>query len=176
MDCSSLIIDGSWLFTDRVFKDARGAFEVSWESVDLNKAGIAFNPVSANHSYNTKKGTLRGMHYQLPPYGQSKLVSCISGAAYDVMVDLRPHSPTYLSWHAVELSAGSGKSVYIPAGCAHGFVTLQDNTTIAYLIEGEYSPEAAALVRWNDPVIGIQWPVTDPILSDRDRNAPDFKR
>lgn len=174
MNCTALKIKGSALFTEPVFQDARGAFEVFWEAVDLEKAGILFRPVSAHHSYNTVKGTLRGMHYQQAPFGQTKLVSCISGAVYDVMVDMRPDSPTYLQWEAVELSAGSGKAIYIPAGCAHGFVTLQDHTTIAYLIEGDYKPEAAGTLRWNDPAVGINWPVTDPILSDRDRNAPDF--
>jgi len=175
MDCSKLKIEGSWLMNDPVFQDARGAFEVFWEAVDFEKSGVTFKPVSAHHSYNKLKGTLRGMHYQSFPHYQSKLVSCISGAVYDVMVDMRVDSPTYLKWEAVELIAGCGRSIYIPAGCAHGFVTLDDNTTIAYLIEGAYKPEAAATVRWNDAAIGIQWPVTDPILSDRDRNAPDIK-
>ena len=174
MNFSPLKIEGSGLFIDPVFRDVRGAFEVFWEFEDLEKAGISFNPISSHHSYNTLKGTLRGMHYQSFPHYQSKLVSCISGAVYDVLVDMRVDSPTYLKWEAVELSAGCGKSILIPAGCAHGFVTLEENTTIAYLIEGIYKPEAAATVRWNDPVVGIQWPVTDPILSDRDRNAPDF--
>jgi len=175
MNYSTLKIEGSFLFTDPVFQDVRGAFEVFWEAADFEKTGFKFQPVSAHHSYNIKKGTLRGMHYQSFPHYQSKLVSCVSGAVYDVMVDMRVDSPTYLKWEAMELSAGCGNSIYIPAGCAHGFVTLEENTTIAYLIEGAYKPEAAATVRWNDPVIGIQWPITDPILSDRDRNAPDFK-
>lgn len=175
MNFSPLTINGSWLLEAPVFKDARGAFEVFWETDDLVKTGISFKPVSAHHSYNLLKGTLRGMHYQMAPYGQAKLVSCVAGAAYDVMVDLRAASPTYLSWKAVELSAGSGKSIYIPAGCAHGFVTLQDNTIIAYLIEGEYRPAAAGTVRWNDPAIGIEWPISNPILSERDKTAPDFK-
>lgn len=175
MNWAPLKIKGSFLFTDPVFRDERGAFEVFWEATDLQDSGISFQPVSAHHSYNNLKGTLRGLHYQLHPYGQSKLVSCISGAVYDVMLDLRPQSPTYLTYDAVELSAGSGKSVYIPAGCAHGFVSLQDNTTIAYLIEGVYKPDVAGTIRWDDPAIGILWPINNPILSNRDRNAPDFK-
>jgi dTDP-4-dehydrorhamnose 3,5-epimerase len=175
MNYSPLKIEDSGLFIDPVFRDVRGAFEVFWEFEDFEKVGISFKPISSHHSYNTVKGTLRGMHYQLQPHGQAKLVSCISGAVYDVMVDLRPGSPTYLNWEAVELSAGCGKSIYIPAGCAHGFVTLQDHTTIGYLIEGTYNPDAAGTVRWDDPAIGINWPIQQPILSDRDRKAPDFK-
>ena len=174
MNTKALSIAGSQLLHIDPFQDSRGAFEVFWEADNLAAAGISFAPVSAYHSYNEKAGTLRGMHYQKPPYAQAKLVSCVSGRLWDVMVDLRPDSPTFLRWEATELSAASGKTILIPAGCAHGFVTLADHTTVAYLIEGDYHPAAAATLRWNDPAIGIAWPATDPILSDGDRNAPDF--
>ena len=114
------------------------------------------------------------MHFQQPPHGQTKLVSCVQGAAWDVIVDLRPDSPTYKCWHGETLEAGSGRAVFIPAGCAHGFLTLKDETTISYLIEGDYNPTAAGVVHWNDPAFGIEWPIRDPILSERDRLAPDF--
>jgi len=112
------------------------------------------------------------MHYQHDPHAQAKLVSCVGGAVYDVFVDLRKDSPTYLQWHAEELKEGSGKSVFIPAGCAHGFISLTDNATVSYLIEGAYAPQAAATLRWNDAAIGIQWPFDPIIISVKDREAP----
>lgn len=172
---SDIKITGAMLLHSSPFQDARGAFEIFWEAADLTAIGIAFVPVSAYHSYNEKAGTLRGMHYQTPPYSQAKLVSCVSGSIWDVMVDLRPNSPTYLRWEAAELSAASGRAIYIPAGCAHGFVSLTACTTVAYLVEGAYKPAAATTLRWNDPAVGITWPVVDPILSERDRSAPDFR-
>jgi dTDP-4-dehydrorhamnose 3,5-epimerase len=170
-----LELPGAWLVTQPPFRDARGAFEVFWESADFLAAGISFAPVSAHHSHNEKAGTLRGMHFQRPPHAQTKLVSCARGAILDVIVDLRPDSPAYLRWIATELTAGSGCALYIPRGCAHGFVTLTDHATVAYLIEGDYHPEAAGTLRWDDPVVGIQWPTREPILSDRDRSAPDYQ-
>ncbi len=170
-----LTIAGALQIEVPVFKDERGAFEVFWEQADLTDVGIKFVPTNAHHSYNTKAGTIRAFHFQRPPHGQAKLVSCVSGKTWDVVLDLRPESPTFRRWDAVELSAASGKAVYIPAGCAHGFATLEDNSTIAYLIEGEYRPDAAAIVRWNDPSLGITWPVSAPIISDKDRQAPDVE-
>ena len=156
------------------FSDERGSFQVSWERQEMDAYGIQFNPQSNALSFNAKSGTLRGLHYQTAPYGQSKLVSCASGRVLDVIADLRPESPSYLRWAVTELSAGSGRSVYVPGGYAHGFLTLSDNATVLYLLEGEYKPEAAATVRWNDPLLGICWPTAAPILSDRDRLAGDF--
>jgi len=174
MKVENLQIDGAKLLTTPVFKDVRGAFEVFWEQSDLAIAGLAFSPSNAHHSYNQRAGTIRAFHFQRPPHGQAKLVSCVSGRTWDVILDLRPESATFRQWEAVELAAASGTAVYVPRGCAHGFVTLQENSTVAYLIEGEYRPESAAVVRWNDPVLGISWPVSDPILSDKDRDAPDI--
>jgi dTDP-4-dehydrorhamnose 3,5-epimerase len=169
-----LPIAGAKLLAAEPFRDSRGSFEVFWEQADLAAAGIPFAPVNSCHSYNQKSGTLRGMHFQQAPHGQTKLVSCVQGAAWDVIVDLRPDSPAYQRWHGETLEADSGRAVFIPAGCAHGFLTLKDDTTIAYLIEGNYNPKAAGVVRWNDPAFGIEWPVGDPFLSERDRLAPDF--
>ncbi len=157
-----------------LYRDSRGSFEVSWETSELADAGIAFEPGGNAFSYNEKIGTLRGMHYQKAPFGQAKLVSCVNGRVLDVIADLRPESPTYLRWAATELSAASGRAIFIPVGYAHGFVTLTDHATVAYLIEGDYQPQAAGIVRWNDPSLNICWPVTDPILAERDRLAPDF--
>ena len=171
-ELQKLTISDAWLLVGPVFRDNRGAFEVFWEQPDLAAAGLRFAPSNAHHSYNHKAGTIRAFHLQRPPHGQAKLVSCVSGRTWDVVLDLRPESPTFRKWDAVELSSACGKAVYIPAGCAHVFATLEDNTTIAYLIEGGYRPESAAVVRWNDPVLGINWPVSDPIISDKDRQAP----
>lgn len=176
MKCSRLKLEGCVIISIPPFSDTRGAFETSWEFKLLTKNGITFKPDSAFHSYNIKFATLRGMHYQTGRNGQSKLVSCVAGKIYDVIVDLRTESSTYLQWAATELSAASGDSIFIPAGCAHGFLTLADETTVFYLTEGDYVPSAAGTLRWNDPVVGIEWPISDPILSERDRDAPDFSK
>jgi dTDP-4-dehydrorhamnose 3,5-epimerase len=165
-------VSGNFLIDISVFRDGRGAFEVFWEDQLLRKSGVLFRPESAYHSYNQKRDTVRAFHYQTMPHGQAKLVSCVAGRVWDVAVDLREGSPTFLRWAAVELEAGSGRSHLIPAGCAHGFVTLEDNTTIAYLVEGAYQPSAARVIRWNDPTLNVPWPICDPILSDKDRSAP----
>lgn len=156
------------------FRDLRGTFDVIWETKSFSSAGLQFQPVSFAYSYNDKLGTLRGLHYQKQPYGQSKLVSCIRGRVWDVIADLRPDSSSYLSWAFTELSESTGQAVFIPAGYAHGFITLSDHSTVAYLIEGAYVAESAGIVRWDDTSLGIIWPNIEPILSDRDRHALDF--
>jgi len=166
------IVQGVSLINLETFKDDRGAFESIWGKHQLFMSGLNFEPSSASFSYNTKKSTLRGMHYQASPYQQAKLVVCVNGKLWDVVVDLRKDSPTYKNWRAVELTARSGKALFIPRGCAHGFLTLVDNTTLAYLIEGQYMPEQSCVLSWNDPEIDIDWPIDDPILSDRDKRAP----
>jgi dTDP-4-dehydrorhamnose 3,5-epimerase len=175
IEFTSLSVEGAALLTTPVFSDIRGSFEIFWEEGLLSSAKLSFKPVNAHHSYNSKAGTLRAFHYQKAPHGQTKLVSCVAGKVWDVMVDLRPESPTKHQWAASELSAGDGRSHYIPKGCAHGFVTLEDHSTVAYLIEGDYVPVASSLFRWNDPTIAVPWPVADPILSDKDRDAPLLK-
>lgn len=170
----SLPITGAQLFKTKLAADTRGCFEVSWERELFTQLKIEFEPNNAFHSYNTVTGTLRGLHFQTQPHAQDKLVSCVQGRAWDVMVDLRKDSPSFGKWHATELNAQSGVSVLVPAGCAHGFVTLQDNTTIAYLISGKYHPTANRVLRWNDRRVNIAWPVENPILSAKDADAPDW--
>lgn len=162
------------LIRSKPFRDLRGTFEVFWDTQELVATGVDFKPDSAAFSYNEKAGTLRGMHYHKTPHAQAKLVSCVSGKVLDVIADLRPESSTYMRWAATELSLASGLAIYIPAGYAHGFVTMSENSTVAYLIEGEYCAEAASIVRWDDPLLGINWPVTATIISEQDRLAPDF--
>lgn len=153
-------------------QDSRGSFCEFWNSCLSDK--FEFVPSSAATSFNAQSNTLRGLHFQAGPREQTKLVHCSHGSAYDVVVDLRPHSPTYLQWQSIQLDSKIGTSVLVPKGCAHGFVTLEPNTVITYLIEGPYEPEAGRVARWNDPVFAIFWPVNNPILSDRDRDAADF--
>lgn len=166
------MIQNSHLLQTNVHQDNRGQFEVFWEEHLLAEAGIQFQPTNAHHSYNVAAGTMRGMHFQKTPHGQSKLVSCVSGSVWDVMVDLRPESKTFKQWSAHQLDAASGKAIYIPAGCAHGFLTLTDNTTIAYLIEGDYQPGAGRVLHWDDPDVGIDWPSEVKVISETDANAP----
>jgi dTDP-4-dehydrorhamnose 3,5-epimerase len=175
MKFDRLQVTDAFLIRDDGFKDVRGQFSLVWDVDVFQAAGINLSPWSCCHSYNSRRGTLRGMHYQKPPHEQAKLVTCVSGAVWDVIVDLRPTSPTYLKWEAVELREATGVSIYIPRGCAHGFMTLRDNSTISYLIEGGYEPKAGGILRWNDPVVRIAWPLSDPVLSDADRFAPDFQ-
>lgn len=171
-----LPINGASLITTRLFHDNRGCFEVFWEKELLVPKSISFSPSNAHHSYNTLAGTLRGIHFQKSPYGQTKLVSCVSGRVWDVMVDLRSDSNTFGNWHATELTAASGRAILIPAGCGHGFVTLEPHTTVAYLIEGKYVPDAGRVLRWDDAKLGIDWPCQDPILSDKDAAAPGWEQ
>jgi dTDP-4-dehydrorhamnose 3,5-epimerase len=154
-----------------IFEDRRGAFEVIWEDHLSLFSGRDFDPSSLNISYNIHKHTLRGMHFQESPYQQAKLVTCVNGKLLDIVVDLRRGSASYKNWAAYELSGRSGKSLYIPQGLAHGYLTLEDNTTLAYLNQGRYMPEKSRVLRWNDPEIAIDWPTDDPILSDQDKTA-----
>ena len=172
MRTRELKIPDVFLVENVTHSDNRGELAVVWDKFLSCSAGPDFSPTSALLSYNTQSGTLRGLHYQQTPHDQSKLVACASGKIWDVIVDLRRNSNTYMAWLAIELSYDSGESVFIPPGCAHGFITLEDNTTVSYLIEGEYIATAAKAIRWDDPQLAINWPVHDPILSERDSSAP----
>jgi dTDP-4-dehydrorhamnose 3,5-epimerase len=120
-------------------------------------------------SYNAKRGTLRGLHWQRSPYEEAKLVRCIGGAIWDVVVDIRENSESYRRWFGTELSADNGKALYIPEGFAHGFITLEDETTVMYQISEAYHPDSAAGIRWDDPAIGIEWPMSPTLVSEKDR-------
>ena len=156
--------------------DERGFFARAWCADDLRARGLNATFVQCSISFNERRGTLRGLHYQEAPHEEIKLVRCIAGAMFDVIVDLRPSSRTYAKWIATELTAANRRLLYIPTGFAHGFQTLCDATEVCYHISAGYQPGAARGVRWNDPAVGIQWPVADaPIISERDRSYPDFK-
>jgi dTDP-4-dehydrorhamnose 3,5-epimerase len=154
--------------------DPRGWFARTYCEREFAEHGLDGRFVQCNLSHNTVRGTLRGMHFQRDPRPEIKLVRCIRGSIHDVVVDLRTDSPTYLRSIAVELSEQNGLALYVPAGFAHGFQTLEDNTDVWYQMGEFYVPELAGGVRWDDPAFGIAWPIADPILSDKDRSYPDY--
>lgn len=155
--------------------DKRGFFARSYCRQEFKDAGIDFSLVQSSISYNKIKGTLRGMHYQIAPYEEAKIVSCIKGVIWDVIIDLRIGSPTYCKWFAAELSFSKYNSLYVPKGFAHGFQTLENDTTVFYQISEFYHSESARGVRWNDPVFKIEWPeIRKRIISDKDSKYPDF--
>jgi dTDP-4-dehydrorhamnose 3,5-epimerase len=160
-----------------LYTDARGSFARSYCVRDFEARGLNPRVAQCNVSHNRSRGTLRGMHYQVAPHEEAKLVRCTRGAMYDVVVDLRPQSSTYLRWAAFDLRALPGRpstQVYIPPGCAHGFLTLEDDTEVFYQMSEFYAPEAAHGFRWDDPAFGIEWPEPVRLISDRDRTYPDF--
>jgi len=168
-------LKGAYIIELEPVKDERGFFARSFCQKEFEKHGIKVNVVQCNISYNKKKGTLRGMHYQVSPYQEAKIVSCVRGAIYDVIIDLRPDSPTYCQWLAVELSAENYKMFYISEGFAHGFQTLEDNTVVFYQMSEFYHPECARGVKWDDPAFGIKWPLSNRIISEKDMDYPDFQ-
>ncbi len=156
-------------------RDERGFFARTWCQREFENNRLSPRLVQCSLSFNSQKGTLRGMHYQEEPYGEAKLVRCTMGAIYDVVLDLRPQSPTYKEWVAVELTSSNRRMILIPEGCAHGFLTLEDETEVFYQMSEFYKPESARGVRWNDPAFQIQWPSQVTVISDRDRTYPDFE-
>jgi dTDP-4-dehydrorhamnose 3,5-epimerase len=164
-----------WVITPELHEDHRGFFARTWCEREFAARGITDRWVQCSVSFNKTKGTLRGLHYQRALHEEAKLVRCTMGRVYDVVVDLRPSSPTFKAHVAVELSAASRKAVYVPPGCAHGFQTLENDTELFYQISEFHAPGYAAGVRWDDPAFGITWPDPQPIIADRDRAYPDFK-
>jgi dTDP-4-dehydrorhamnose 3,5-epimerase len=154
--------------------DERGFFARSWSQREWEEQHLNPQLVECNISFNHKKGTLRGMHYQRAPFAQAKLVRCTAGAIYDVIIDLRPDSPSFKQWVGVELTAANYRMLYIPEGFAHGFQTLEDNTEVFYQMSEVYRPDYAGGVRWNDPLFGITWPLEEKIIFARDNSYPDY--
>jgi len=167
-------IKGAFLIEPEKNKDERGFFARVWCQRDFEEHGLNPRLVQCSISFNKKKGTLRGMHYQAVPFAEAKLVRCTRQSIYDVIVDLRPESLTFKQHLAVVLSAENHKMLYVPEGCAHGFQTLEDNAEVFYQMSEFYSPEHCRGVRWNDPAFGIVWPIADPIMLQRDKSYPDF--
>ncbi len=162
-------IDGLSLIRWHPAMDHRGSFARLFCRSQLKAAGLEFEVVQANASYNEKARTLRGMHYQHAPHGEAKIVFCLRGRMWDVAVDMREDSPGYLQWRGFELSAGQPVAVHLAAGFAHGFVTLEPDTNVFYLVDGHYVPEASTGFRWDDPAAGIEWPVAPEVILERDR-------
>lgn len=166
-------LSGVVLLTPRRFGDHRGFFAETYSHRAYSEVGIDINFVQDNHSLSSEVGTVRGLHFQAPPAAQAKLVRCGRGAIFDVAVDIRKGSPTYGQWVGYELSAANGAQLFIPAGFAHGFATLKPDSEIVYKCSDYYAPQTEGAVRWDDPAIGIDWPLScDPILSDKDAVAP----
>lgn len=170
-----LSLPGVFLIETRRWEDERGFFTESWQAEDFEKIGIDARFMQDNLVMNEKAGTLRGLHWQAAPEGQAKMVRCLSGEILDVAADVNPESPTYGEWTAVTLKAKEGKSLYIPAGYAHGYVTKRDKTLVLYKVDRPWCPEAERHIRWNDPTLNVAWGVGDPILSPKDRAAPFLK-
>lgn len=168
MEITETFVQGLFIIQPRVFEDARGHFFESWSEREFEKAGIRTSFVQDNQSL-SGKGVLRGLHFQAPPSAQGKLVRVVTGAVLDVAVDIRKDSKTYGKHVAVTLSGKNKTMFYIPPGFAHGFVTLEENTIFAYKCTGYYDKSAEGTLLWNDPLIGIEWGIDNPLLSDKDK-------
>jgi len=155
--------------------DERGYFARTWCRDEFQAHGLSGTLVQCSLSFNKKKGTLRGMHYQDAPHSENKVVGCNRGEIYDVVVDLRPGSPAFKNWIAIVLTAEKRNMVYVPEGCAHGFLTLADNCEVSYQMSEFFHAESARGIRWNDPAFQIQWPAEVEVISERDRAYPDFQ-
>ncbi len=176
MKFQSAPLDGAFVIDMDLFRDDRGFFSYSFDRSRFEEHHLPGQVVQSNISFNLRKGTLRGMHFQVEPKAQPKLVRCTAGAIFDVIVDLRHASPTYCKWFGVELSAENYRSLYIPIGFAHGFQTIADDTEVLYEMFEWYAPETARGVRFDDPVFGIEWPLEVAVISERDRTYPDYQR
>lgn len=155
--------------------DSRGFFARSFCAREFAAAGLELTVAQTNLSHNARRGTLRGMHYQAEPIPEPKLVACIRGAIFDVAIDLRAESPSFRDWVGAELTDSNGKALFVPPGCAHGFLTLADETQVSYLMGEFYDPDLARGVRWDDPAFGVEWPGEPTVISDRDAGYPDFR-
>ena len=168
-------IPGVFVVHPERFEDERGYFARTWAGDELAARGLTPGVAQCSTSFNTSAGTLRGLHYQASPHAEAKLVRCTRGRIFDVAVDLRPGSPTFRQWTARELDSESGVALYIPEGCAHGFLTLEDACDVFYMVSAPYVPAAGRGVRWDDPAFGIEWPADVRVINERDASYPDFE-
>jgi dTDP-4-dehydrorhamnose 3,5-epimerase len=170
-------VAGAWVIDVEPLSDERGIFARTFDADEFTRRGLSADVVQCSTSYTARAATMRGLHYQAAPHAECKLVRCTAGAVYDVIVDLRPESPTHRHWHAVELTSDNRRSVYVPRGVAHGFQTLADGCELAYAMDAPHMPEAARGVRWDDPAFGIVWPdaADGRLMSERDRSYPDYR-
>jgi dTDP-4-dehydrorhamnose 3,5-epimerase len=172
VDFTASRLAGAWIIDATTHQDDRGLFAEIWVAKEFEVRGLDTSLAQCNLAFNHTRGTLRGMHFQLPPHQQVKVVRCTRGALFDVIVDLRPDSPTFRQWDAVELTADNHKMIYVPGGFAHGYLTLADGTEAYYHASTPYAPRHESGVRWDDPAIGIQWPSEPASISSKDRAWP----
>ena len=172
MRFSQLSIEGAWLIEPTPHEDQRGRFMRAWCTQEFRQHGIEFTPMQANMGLSRRKGTIRGMHFQVAPALEAKLVRCTRGALFDVVADVRPESPTYRRWYGVELTPENGSMLYVPEGCAHGCQSLADTTEFHYMASAVFAPGQARGVRYDDPALRIEWPQPVSVVSDQDRNWP----
>lgn len=167
-------LKGAFIIELERIEDERGFFSRTWCKREFEAHGLSPNLVQCNISFNSKKNTLRGMHYQIAPHAEAKLIRCTKGSIYDVILDLRNDSKTFKDWFSVELTEKNRKMFYVPEGFAHGFLTLEDNTEVLYQMSEFYAPECAKGIRWNDPSFGIEWPADGAVISEKDTQYLDF--
>lgn len=174
MTFTELPLTGAFVVEPERIRDERGFFARTWCRQEFEQRGLASCWAQCNLSFSNKAGTLRGMHFQTSPHCEAKLVHCTKGAVHDVIIDLRAESPTFKQYFGIDLTAENRRMLYAPERFAHGFLTLQDNTEVFYQMSAFYQPTFARGVRWNDPTFGILWPATVQVISERDRNYPNF--
>lgn len=175
MEFTETEINGLYVVELKKIGDDRGFFARAWCENEFSAQGLASRMVQGNTSYSKHRGTLRGLHYQVAPHEEAKLMRCTKGSIFDVAVDLRPDSQTYKKWYGIELSEQNKKMLFVPEGFAHGYLTLEDETEVYYLVSEFYTPDAERGIRWNDPAINIDWPITDNLnLTDKDKSWPDI--
>ena len=167
-------LTGAYVIELEKIRDKRGFFARTWDRMEFTKYNLSSKLVQCSISYNKKKGTLRGMHYQITPYEEIKLVRCTKGSIFDVIIDLRPQSTTFQNWIGVKLSDVNYKMLYVPKGFAHGFQTLEDDTEVFYQMSQNHMSDYSQGVRWNDPAIKIKWPLRPSIIAERDKKYPDY--
>lgn len=176
MKFTATTISGVWLIELEPHHDERGWFARSWDKEELAAHGLSVVLAQGNVTFTAKKGTVRGMHYQSSPYEEAKLIRCTKGSVMDVVIDVRPNSPTYTQHMAVSLTADNHMTLYVPEGCAHGFQSLEDAAEMSYLMSVPYAPDFARGVRWNDPLFQIEWPLPVSVIAPKDLQWPDFKK
>lgn len=174
MQFTATSVQGAFVIDLKRIVDERGFFARQWCRDELLAQNLCGEIAQINTGTNTRAGTLRGVHYQIAPHAEVKIAHCPRGAVFDVVVDLRPESPTFRRWHGEVLSGENGRALYLPEGCAHGFITLEDDSVLAYSASRPYAPRYARGVRFDDPAFGIEWPRSPTIVSDADRNWPAF--
>ncbi len=169
-------VSDAFLIEPIAFEDDRGYFLRAFCIDEMEKAGISTTFVQANLAGSRSRGTLRGLHYQVAPYQEAKMIRCVRGSIFDVVVDIRPESETYGLWYGATLSAENRHMLYIPSGCAHGYLSMEDDSEVYYLVSAQYSPDSERGILWNDPAFNIEWPIKqNPIMSDKDKQWPTFQ-